>query len=122
MQARPINPTALSYAQACEVVGAARLLFISGQVPEEANGAVPPDFRSQCEFVWANVETQLAAVGMSLDNLVKVTTFLSDRRYRDENADVRHARLQGRTPALTVIITGIYDERWLLEIEAIAAA
>jgi 2-iminobutanoate/2-iminopropanoate deaminase len=27
-----------------------------------------------------------------------------------------------RAPALTVIITGIYDEAWLLEIEAIAAA
>lgn len=29
--------------------------------------------------------------------------------------------LGGHGPALTVIITGIYDEAWLLEIEAIAA-
>jgi len=30
-----------------------------------------------------------------------------------------HLKVQ---PALTVVITGIYDEAWLLEIEAIAAA
>jgi hypothetical protein len=29
--------------------------------------------------------------------------------------------LGSREPALTVIITGIFDEAWLLEIEAIAA-
>jgi enamine deaminase RidA (YjgF/YER057c/UK114 family) len=31
-------------------------------------------------------------------------------------------RLAGRQPALTVIITGIFDESWLVEIEAVAAA
>ena len=30
--------------------------------------------------------------------------------------------LQGRQIGLTTIITGIFDEKWLLEIEAIAAA
>jgi len=72
--------------------------------------------------VWINVEAQLKAAGMTLDNLVKVTTFLSDRRYRRENYEVRMEVLGERSPALTVIITGIYDEAWLLEIEAIAAA
>jgi enamine deaminase RidA (YjgF/YER057c/UK114 family) len=48
--------------------------------------------------------------------------FLSDRRYRAENARVRNELLGERKPALTVIICGIYDEAWLLEIEAVAAA
>jgi hypothetical protein len=30
--------------------------------------------------------------------------------------------LGSHAPALTVIITGIFDEKWLLEIEATAAA
>ena len=59
---------------------------------------------------------------MSLDNLVKVTTFLSDRSYALENREVRVRRLAGRQPALTVIITGIFDESWLVEIEAVASA
>ena len=59
---------------------------------------------------------------MTLDNLVKVTTFLSDRQYATQNGEVRRAVLAGRAPALTVIITGIYDKTWLLEIEAVALA
>jgi enamine deaminase RidA (YjgF/YER057c/UK114 family) len=58
---------------------------------------------------------------MSMNNLVKVTTFLSSREYRTENSTIRQQVLGEHTPALTVIITGIYDPAWLLEIEAIAA-
>jgi 2-iminobutanoate/2-iminopropanoate deaminase len=119
---RALNPTTVSYCQAHEVSGFSRLLFVSGQVPEDAAGDVPPDFRSQCRLAWANVKVQLEAAGMSLDDLVKVTIFLSDRRWRGDNAEVRHEVLGPRTPALTIIITGIYDEAWLLEIEAVAAA
>lgn len=116
------HPTEVSYCQAHEVRGATRWLYISGQVPADAEGRVPADFRSQCRLAWANVQAQLAAAEMTLDHLVKVTVFLSDRRWRQENYEVRHELLQGRTPALTIVITGIYDEAWLLEIEAVAAA
>jgi len=122
MRQRPINPTNVSYAQAHEVEGFSRILFISGQVPADEKGDVPEDFKDQCRLTWRNVEAQLHAAGMTLDNLVKVTVYLSDRRYRQANYEVRNEVLQGRSPALTVIITGIYDEAWLLEIEAIAAA
>lgn len=122
MRTQAINPTATSYAQAFEADGPKRWLFVSGQVPADAEGVVPQSFGDQARLVWANIEAQLAAADMTLDNLVKVTTFLSDRQYREQNRDVRHAVLAGRTPALTVIITGIYDEAWLLEIEAVAAA
>jgi 2-iminobutanoate/2-iminopropanoate deaminase len=119
---RPINPSSVSYAGACEVAAGSRLLFISGQVPERADGSVPEDFAEQCRLAWANIERQLRDAGMTLDNLVKVTTFLSDRRYRTDNSLVRREVLKHRTPALTIIIADIYDEAWLLEIEAIAAA
>ena len=74
------------------------------------------------ESARAVYQAQLEAAGMSLDDLVKVTIFLSDRRWRAENAEVRREVLGPRSPALTIIITGIYDEAWLLEIEAVAAA
>jgi len=110
------------YAQAILLEGHKRLLFISGQIPVAPDGATPPDFRAQCELVWANVEAQLRAAGMTTRNLVKVTTFLSSRRFVSENSEIRQRVLGGHTPALTVIITGIYDEAWLLEVEAVAAA
>jgi enamine deaminase RidA (YjgF/YER057c/UK114 family) len=110
-----------SYPQAVEVVGARRLLFVSGQVPVRADGTLPKEFKDQARLAWANVEAQLRAAGMGLDNLVKVTIFLSDRAYNLENREVRMAVLGDRQVALTVIITGIFDPAWLLEIEAVAA-
>lgn len=59
--------------------------------------------------------------GMGLSDLGKVTTFLSGRAYREENSAIRRQVLGDHAPALTVIITGIHDEAWLLEIEAVAA-
>ena len=69
------------YAQAIEVTGATRWLFVSGQIPVSADGAVPESFEDQARLAWANVIAQLRAGGMTLDNLVKVTIFLSDRKY-----------------------------------------
>jgi enamine deaminase RidA (YjgF/YER057c/UK114 family) len=108
------------YAQAVEVRNATRILYLSGQIPVTKQGEPPAGFEAQCRRVWDNLEAQLRAGGMSLDNLVKVTTYLADRRHAAANSRIRREVLGARTPALTVIITGIYDESWLLEIEAIA--
>lgn len=115
-------PAEGEYAQACEISGATRWLYLSGQIPVDPDGSLKPDFIGQCEQVWDNLETQLRAAGMTVDNLVKVTTFLSDRKYALENREVRIRRLGGRQTALTVIVAGIFDEAWLVEIEAVAAA
>jgi 2-iminobutanoate/2-iminopropanoate deaminase len=122
MPNKAINANAHSYAQAQCVSEPSRWLFISGQVPADANGEVPKTFEEQCRLTWRNVQVQLDAAGMELTDLVKVTVFLSDRQYRATNAAVRKEVLGAHTPALTIIITSIYDEAWLLEIEAIAAA
>ena len=110
------------YAQAMEVTGASRILYVSGQIPAAVDGSVPERFEDQARLCWANVIAQLRAAGMTLDNLVKVTIFLSDRKYTADYRKVRIEVLQGRAIGLTTIITGIFDEKWLLEIEAIAAA
>ena len=115
-------PVQGSYPQAVEVTGATRWLYLSGQIPVDSDGGLSADFTEQCRQCWASIEAQLRAADMTLDNLVKVTTFLSDRAYALENRAVRLEVLDGRQPALTVIITGIFDETWLVEIEAVAAA
>ena len=123
MDRRSINATDSSYAQAHEVSNPSRILFISGQVPVAEDDSVPKDFKSQCRLTWKNIEAQLTAAGMTLANLAKITVFLSDRKYRRENFEVRSEILgKSITPAMTIVITGIYDEAWLLEIEAIAVA
>ena len=127
MKMKPINaPDAPrpvgGYAQSMEVTGASRLLFISGQIPADTEGNVPDDFESQARLCWKNVIAQLNAADMTLDNLVQVRIFLSDRKYTADYRKVRIEVLEGRQVGLTTIITGIFDEKWLLEIEAVAAA
>src|SRR4051794_38060372 len=86
----PDAPTASGgYSQALAVGDARRLLFISGQIPEARDGTVPTAFADQCRLVWSHIEAQLRAAGMGLDDLVKVTTFLSDRAYAEENGAIR---------------------------------
>ena len=125
MQTRIINapdaPAPRGYAQALEVQGFKRFLIVSGQIPVKTDESVPDGFDAQCELAWSNLEAQLRAAGMTFDNLIKITMFLSDRRYAMDARRVRLKVLGDRKVALTVIITGIFDEKCLLEIEAMAA-
>jgi len=109
------------YANAVEVVAAHKLLFISGQIPMTCDGRVPAGFEAQCRQVWANIVGCLRDADLRVENLVKVTTYLSDRSYAEINSAVRRDILGTHRPALTVVLTDIFDEGWLLEIEAIAA-
>jgi len=85
MQRRAISaadaPRAIGYARAVEVSAATRTLYVSGQIPVDANGQCPGDFDGQCRLAWRNVLAQLAAADMNLTNLVKVTIYLADRRF-----------------------------------------
>jgi enamine deaminase RidA (YjgF/YER057c/UK114 family) len=98
----------------------AGLLFISGQIPVDAEGVTPFGFEAQCRQAWRNLLTVLRAADLGVRHLVKVTTFLSDRKYADLNGQVRRELLGDHRPALTVIIADIFEAGWLLEIEAIA--
>ncbi|TGG95432.1 RidA family protein [Natronospirillum operosum] len=110
------------YSQAMLVEQATRLLFVSGQIPETPDGDVPMGFESQCRLVWSNVLAQLKTAGLSVPNLIKITIFLSSREYADLNSRIRQEVLGEHRPALTIVVADIFDEKWLLEIEAIAAA
>jgi 2-iminobutanoate/2-iminopropanoate deaminase len=127
MKLTPVNSSSApqsagGYSQAIEVSGAHRFLFVSGQIPETVTGSVPSEFAAQARLVWRNVLAQLDAAGMSLTNLVKVTTFLSSREFALANREIRQEILGAHSPTMTVVIAGIFDEKWLLEIEAVAAA
>lgn len=111
-----------AYTHGTVVNGAQQLVFVSGQPPWARDAPVPADFEAQCRLAWHNVERVLAEAGLALRNLAKVTVYLSDRRYREANSRIRAEVLGDHRAALTVIITGIYSEEWLLEIEGIAVA
>ena len=116
-----VHPPAGGYSMGLELSQHRRLLFISGQVPERSDGSVPEGFEAQCEQAWRNIIEVLAAAGLGVGNLIKVTTFLTDLSQVVPNRGVRRKMLAGHEPALTVMIAQTVDSKWLLEIEAIAA-
>lgn len=119
----PAAPQPLGgYAQAVALTDFQRLLFISGQIPVAVDGQLPEDFAAQARLAWQNVLAQLESAGMTRENLVKVTVFLASRDHALENRQVRQEVLGDHRVAMTVVIAGIFDAQWLLEIEAIAAA
>jgi 2-iminobutanoate/2-iminopropanoate deaminase len=109
------------YSQGLSVRGASELLFISGQIPQGRDGTVPTGFEDQCRLVWHNIVATLETAGLDVSHLVKVTTYLSGREHAATNSAVRQEVLGAHRPALTVVIAGIFDPAWLLEVEAIAA-
>jgi 2-iminobutanoate/2-iminopropanoate deaminase len=61
------------------VVVAGDLVYTAGQVAMDADGSiVPGGIEEQTEQVLDNVERCLMAAGCSMDDVVKVTAFLSD--------------------------------------------
>ena len=116
-----VHAPSSGYSMGLELSQHRRLLFISGQVPEEPDGSVPDGFEAQCEQAWRNVIAVLAAAGLGVGHLVKITTFLTDRSQVVANRAIRRTMLQGNEPASTVMIAETVDDKWLLEIEAIAA-
>jgi enamine deaminase RidA (YjgF/YER057c/UK114 family) len=110
------------YVHAMEVVGAKRLLFVAGTMGLDARGEPPPMLDAQLELVWSNIRTILKSADMTVDNIVRLTSFLTDRAYADANAAARIKALGSRRIPTTAIIVGTLDPRWLLEIEVVAAA
>ncbi|MGZ4665336.1 MAG: RidA family protein [Frankiaceae bacterium] len=55
----PETPEAGSYANAKDLTGHRRLLYISGQIPETADGYVPQDFEEQARLVFKNIQALL---------------------------------------------------------------
>lgn len=122
-----INPTTVAppvgnYAHGVLVSGSQRMLFISGQIPAGPDGAIPKDFESQARNCWRNIENILKEAGMSFDNLVKTTIFLSDHKYLQANRQIRNEMIGDRKFASSAIVASTLLPEWLLEIEAIAMA
>jgi 2-iminobutanoate/2-iminopropanoate deaminase len=109
------------YSQAVKIEDFKTLLFISGQIPVSDDDKVPETFEAQARLVWRNIDAQLKVAGMTKSDLVKVTTYLSDRHHATANREIRSDYLGSIAPAMSVVIASIFDEKWLLEVEAIAA-
>jgi 2-iminobutanoate/2-iminopropanoate deaminase len=112
-----------SYSQATRVTGGSTMLFLSGQVAYDANGGVahPGDFGAQAHEVLSCVKRLVEAAGGTMDNIVKLTTFLTDINHRAALIPIRNGFFSGKLPASTLVeVSALVHPDWLIEIEAIA--
>ncbi|TRW14478.1 RidA family protein [Glacieibacterium frigidum] len=99
------------------------LLFISGQAGAGDDGKiVEGGFRTQGEQAFANLRRALEAGGSSLNDVIKVTIFVTDMGNFQEVVALRRQFFSEPYPADTIAeVKALYDPAVLIEIEAIAA-
>jgi enamine deaminase RidA (YjgF/YER057c/UK114 family) len=124
---RHLNPSGMNqptgYSQVVEINGPHRLVFIAGQTGVDASNKAAKGFRAQITQAYANIRAALASVGGSMDNVVRLTTYVTDI---EQNADIyREVRAatfnKNALPASTLVqVVRLADPSYLVEIEAFA--
>ncbi len=107
----------------CQVVRAGNMIFLRGQVGSDFDGNVVGigDPAAQTEQAMRNVKQLLEEAGASLDDICKITVYITDRAYREDVYRVIGKWLKGVFPVSTgLIVQGLARPEWVMEIDVIA--
>lgn len=111
----------MSFAQGVEI---GDTVYVAGQASISAEGQMvggPDDMTAQSRQTFKNVETVLAEAGMTLDNVVNLTCYITDQSKYSEYAAVRSEVFTGVLPASsTVVVKALVLDGLLVEIDAVA--
>jgi len=115
---KPIGP----YVQAVRVVQPGQMLFISGQIPIEANGQVfLGDIKRQAEIALGHVRNIVQDAKFSMDELVKVTIYITDmNNFAAINGVYEKLFVGGSLPARAVVEVAGLPKGVGVEVDAIA--
>jgi enamine deaminase RidA (YjgF/YER057c/UK114 family) len=112
-----------TYSQGIRVTQAGTMLFLSGQVAYTAEGGVAfrGDFKAQARGAFEAIKALIESQGGTMADIVKITTFVTDMRYRADLAPIREEFLGKKGPASTLVeISQLAHPDWMIEIEAVA--
>ena len=118
-QPDPYEPYLLSQA-----IKSGPFVFVSGQAGYNDDGnIVQGGFSAQGEQAFRNLDRALTAAGSSLENVVKVTIFVTDMEDFNHVVDLRRKYFSAPYPADSIVeIKALYTPEAMIEIEAIAIA
>jgi reactive intermediate/imine deaminase len=124
--AKRVNPPGLArptgYTHVVQVEGG-RTLYVSGQVARDQTGNVvgKGDFRAQTRQVFENLKTALASCGATLDDVVKITIFVTDASEIQGFREIRDAYFTKAPPASSFFqVVRLAQPDFMVEVEAIA--
>ena len=115
-----VAPTGKFFSQGVRV---GDTIYVSGQVAFDKDGAVvgKGDMRAQTRMVMENIKSVLAQSNATIDDIVKVTMFITDMSKAGEAREVRMEYFVTNPPASTgVEVKALAHPDLLIEIEAIA--
>jgi len=117
-----LRPHSNHFAHGVGIPAGARLLVSNGQIGERADGTTPEDAATQTEVIFERLEAILAADGMALTDIARLTTFLTEVEYQVDYKRVRDRIMGDHKPANTVVIVkDLVRVPLKVEVEMIAA-
>ena len=106
------------YSQGVEHGSGGRRLVVSGQIGTRPDGSTPDGLEEQMEVAWDNLAAVLAEAGMGVNDLVKITVYVTVPGSVGVFRQVRDRKLAGHAPACTYLeVAGLAAPRFLTEIE-----
>ena len=113
----PVGP----YSHTAVVPAGTELVFVAGQVGMRPDGTVPAAFADQAELTFANLRACLAAHGLGVGAVVKLTVFIVPQQDFELLRAVREKHFGAHRPtSTTVYVFGLAAPALLLEVEAVA--
>jgi enamine deaminase RidA (YjgF/YER057c/UK114 family) len=113
----PVGP----YSHTAVVPAGAELVFVAGQVGMRPDGTVPPSFAEQAALTFANLRACLAAHGLDVEAVVKLTVFIVGQQDFALLRAVREKHFGAHRPtSTTMYVAGLATPQLLLEVEAVA--
>jgi enamine deaminase RidA (YjgF/YER057c/UK114 family) len=92
---------------------------VSGTAPVWPDGEVDPDPGIQARRCWEIVVAALEELGASVSDVVRTRQYLVSADLADAVAAVHGEVFDGVRPASTmIVVAGLLDPRWLVEVEA----
>ena len=111
-----------AYSHQAELSGSARLLIISGQVGMRQDGGLPVDPVEQLEIALENLQRNLEAAQMSMQDIVKLTVFLVGEVDTARRRAVMAAKLREHRPCMTTVFAAaLASPAYKVEVEAWAS-
>ncbi len=107
-----------------QAIRAGDTIYVAGQIPVDpaTNQLVDGDAVAQARQVFENVKAILEANGATMNDVVKVNTYLTDVSHRPALAEVRGRYFTGDPPASTLVeVSRLALEGLLIEVEVTAA-
>ena len=122
MRERLPAPGGATYSDAVAVeTQGTRVVYLAGQTPRERDGSlVPADLAGQTERCFEQIEALLVRHGATLQDVVQITTYLTDLSRYSDFAAVR-GRVFGDSPPTSAVV-GVAEllDGALVEIVAVA--